>query len=37
LKRHIVELRARLDEARAALGLAVASYTDPTLTIGITT
>jgi RHS repeat-associated protein len=26
-----------LDEARAALGLAVASYTDPTLTVGITT
>jgi YD repeat-containing protein len=34
---HIVELRARLDEARAALGMSAASYTDPTLTVGVTT
>jgi hypothetical protein len=34
---HIAELRARLDEARAALGLPAASYTDPTLTVGVTT
>jgi RHS repeat-associated protein len=33
---HIVELRARLDEARAALGLSATSYTDPTLTAGVT-
>jgi hypothetical protein len=31
---HITELRARLAEARSALGLAAASYTDPNLTIG---
>jgi RHS repeat-associated protein len=31
---HIVELRARLDEARAALGLSPATYTDPGLTAG---
>jgi RHS repeat-associated protein len=31
---HITELRARLDEARAALGLSAANYTDPTLISG---
>jgi len=31
---HITELRARLAEARTALGLSAASYTDPNLTIG---
>jgi RHS repeat-associated protein len=30
-------MRARLDEARSALGLPAASYTDPTLTAGVTT
>ncbi len=34
---HVVELRARLDEARAVLGLPAANYTDPTLTVGVTT
>jgi YD repeat-containing protein len=33
---HIVELRARLDEARAALSMSPATYTDPTLTAGVT-
>lgn len=33
---HITELRARLAEARAALGLSAASYTDPNLTMGDT-
>jgi len=33
---HIAELRTRLDEARLALGLSSAAYTDPGLTAGYT-
>jgi hypothetical protein len=34
---HLMELRFALDEARSAIGLTLPSYTDPTITPGVTT